>query len=379
LRILFLSWRDPQNPKAGGAELFTHEVARRLVAKGDTVEWFTAMFPGAAVTSDLAGVHVVRAGRQWSVHMAAMRRYRGHLRGSFDAVIDEVNTIPFFTPLWADIPRLLLIFQLAREVWWHESPFPMNAVGYAAEPLYLRAYRHTPAMTISASTEADLRRLGFVSPVTVLPIGLEPMVAPQVPKTAEITFLYVGRMAPSKRVHDIIRAFGRFQRPGRDSKLWLVGDGPDGYLKNLKGLVGELRLGPSVEFLGRLPAEEKHERMARAHVILMASVREGWGLSIAEAGACGTPAVVYDVHGLRDAVRDGETGFVVDPTPERLAEGMERLTADSALYARFADAAKRLSATFSFDAAATEMRAVITAAIDDAKSKPATSPSDAGP
>lgn len=374
-----MSWRDPQNPKAGGAELFTHEVARRLVAKGDTVEWFTAMFPGAASTSDLAGVHVVRAGRQWSVHMAAMRRYRGHLRNSFDAVIDEVNTIPFFTPLWADIPRLLLIFQLAREVWWHESPFPMNAVGYAAEPLYLRAYRHTPALTISASTEADLRRLGFVSPITVLPIGLEPMVAPQVPKTAETTFLYVGRMAPSKRVHDIIRAFARFRRPGRDSKLWLVGDGPDGYLRTLRGLVDELGLGSSVEFLGRLPAEEKHERMARAHVILMASVREGWGLSIAEAGACGTPAVVYDVHGLRDAVRDGETGFVVDPTPERLAEGMERLTADPALYARFADAAMRLSATFSFDAAATEMRAVIAAAIDDAKSKPATSASDAGP
>src|SRR6266851_3669304 len=126
------------NPEAGGAELFTHEVARRMVAKGDTVEWFTAMFPGAAAEANLAGVHVVRAGRQWSVHVAAMRRYKGHLRGSFDAVIDEVNTIPFFTPVWADIPRLLLIFQLAREVWWHESPFPMNAIGYAAEPLYLR-------------------------------------------------------------------------------------------------------------------------------------------------------------------------------------------------------------------------------------------------
>jgi len=379
LRILFLSWRDPQNPKAGGAELFTHEVARRMVAKGDTVEWFTAMFPGAAAEDNLAGVHVVRAGRQWSVHVAAMRRYKGHLRGSFDAVIDEVNTIPFFTPVWADIPRLLLIFQLAREVWWHESPFPMNAIGYAAEPLYLRAYRKTPALTISASTETDLRRLGFVSPIKVLPIGLEAMVVPIVQKAADTTFIYVGRMAPSKRVHDIIRAFAEYRRPGREARLWLVGDGPEPYLRALRALAAQLGLGASVEFLGRLPADAKHKRMARAHVILMASVREGWGLSIAEAGACGTPAVVYDVPGLRDAVRDGETGFVVQPTPHALAQGMERLTADPALYSLLAGAAKRWSSTFSFDAAASEMRDVIAASIDVPKSKPATSPSDAGP
>ena len=350
-----------------------------MVAKGDTVEWFTAKFPGAAAEADLGGVHVVRAGRQWSVHVAAMRRYRGRLRGSFDAVIDEVNTIPFFTPVWADIPRLLLIFQLAREVWWHESPFPMNAIGYAAEPLYLRAYRKTPALTISASTETDLRRLGFVSPIKVLPIGLETMVVPIVQKAADTTFIYVGRMAPSKRVHDIIRAFAEYRRPGREAMLWLVGDGPAPYLRDLRALAAQLGLGASVEFLGRLPADEKHERMARAHVILMASVREGWGLSIAEAGACGTPAVVYDVPGLRDAVRDGETGFVVQPMPHALAQGMERLPADPALYARLVGAAKRWSSTFSFDAASSEMRDVIASVIDVAKSKPATSPSDAGP
>jgi len=334
-----------------------------LVARGDTVEWFTAMFPGAAHEVTLDGVHVVRGGRQWSVHVAALRRYRGHLRDSFDVVIDEVNTIPFFTPMWADIPHLLLIFQLARDVWWHESAFPINAVGYASEPFYLRTYRRTPALTISASTETDLRRLGLTGPIKVLPMGLEPMVVPDVPKESTTTFLYVGRMAPSKRVHDVVDAFARYRARGHAANLWLIGDGTPGYVAGLRRQVARLGLDGTVELLGRVTADVKHDRMARAHVLLMASVREGWGLSIVEANVCGTPAVVYDVPGLRDAVRDGETGFVVAPTPESLAGGMERTTADPDLYARLAQAARLWSSTFSFDTAATELRVAVSAAV----------------
>lgn len=366
LRILFLSWRDPKNPKAGGAELFTHEVARRLAARGDTVEWFVASYPGAPGEEELDGVRIVRAGRQWTVHLAAMRRYRRILAAHFDAVVDEVNTIPFFTPLWAGIPHLLLIFQLAREVWWHESPFPLNAIGYAAEPFYLRAYRRTSSLTISASTEADLRRLGLTGPIAILPIGIEPIDIPNLDKSGETSFLYVGRMAPSKRVYDIVRAFACYQEGGRKGRLWLVGDGSTAYLRGLHDLVDQLGVAGSVDFLGRLPTREKHEYMARAHVILMASVREGWGLSVAEAGALGTPAVVYDVPGLRDAVRNGETGFVTRPTPEALAEGMVRLTSSPALYGQISGQARRWSSSFSFDAAAEKLRSAIVAAVERA-------------
>ncbi len=359
MKLLFLSWRDPRNPKAGGAELYTHEVARRLVARGDSVEWFVAGFPGAAPREEVDGVRIVRAGRQWSVHTHAYRHYHAARQMDFDAVIDEVNTIPFFTPLWARIPSLILIYQLAREVWWHESVFPINAVGYAVEPSYLRLYRKTHALTISASTETDLRHLGFTSPITVLPIGLEPMAMPKVAKESVPTFIYVGRMAPSKRVHDIVEAFGLFGR----GRLWLVGDGDVGYLHTLRRRVSALGLDGSVEFLGRLSTDEKHERMARATVLLMASVREGWGLSIAEANACGTPAVAYDVPGLRDAVRDGETGFVIPATPQRMAKAMTQLVSDDALYAGFVEAGRHWSATFSFDRATDAMRSAIEDAI----------------
>ena len=379
LRVLILSWRDPKNPRAGGAELFTHEMARRLVAGGDQVEWFVAGFPGGAAEDVLDGVRIVRAGKQWTVHWNAMRHYRHKLRGRFDVVVDEVNTIPFFTPVWADVPSLLLIYQLAREVWWYESRPPLSAIGYAAEPAYLRVYRTTPAMTISASTEDDLRRLGVTAPITVLPIGLEPMRIPVVSKETAPTFIYVGRMAPSKRVHDIVAAFGLFREAHDESRLWLVGDGDDAYLDRLRRQVREAGLGQAVELLGRLPADEKHERMARAHVLLMASVREGWGLSIAEAGACGTPSVVYDVPGLRDAVRNNETGLVVSPTPEAMARGMSDLLADGGRYARIAQEARRWSGTFSFDAAAAVFRATILRSLGENAPAPTPAPSPTPP
>ena len=363
MKALFLSWRDPRNPKAGGAELYTHEVARRWVASGDMVEWFVAAFDGAPPEEEIDGVHVLRSGKQWSVHASAYRHYHRTRQLDFDVVIDEVNTIPFFTPLWARIPSLLLIFQLAREVWWHESAFPINALGYAIEPSYLRLYRKTPALTISASTEGDLRHLGFTAPITVLPIGLEPLVVPNVSKEAVATFIYVGRMAPSKRVHDIVEAFRIFRRGVKDARLWLVGDGDEAYVRSLRSRVHAAGLDGSVEFLGRLSTDEKHERMARAHVLLMASVREGWGLSIAEANACGTPAIVYDVHGLRDAVRDGITGLIVPPSPDRMAGAMSHLTNGVGDYGRIRAEAMRWAGEFSFDSAAEEMRAAVTRTI----------------
>jgi glycosyltransferase involved in cell wall biosynthesis len=327
------------------------------VGEGDSVEWFAAGFPGAAPAADLDGIHVVRAGRQWSVHAQAVRRYRGRLAGRFDLVIDEVNTMPFFTPLWADIPASLLIFQLAREVWWYESPFPINAIGYALEPWYLRLYRRTNAYTISASTRDDLRRLGWRAPITVVPIGIEEVVIEPVDRPAVPTFLYVGRLAPSKRVHDIVRAFAGFQATGPPGRLALVGDGPPAYLRRLRRLVSQLGVEHAVELCGRLPVAEKHRRMAQAVALLMTSVREGWGLVVTEAGACGTPAVVYDVAGLRDSVRHQETGLIVAPSPSDLAAAMRRLVADRPLQQRLAAKARAWSQTFSLDRSAQALRA----------------------
>jgi glycosyltransferase involved in cell wall biosynthesis len=294
-------------------------------------------------------VNIVRAGRQWTVHWAAFRNYRRKLSQNFDVVIDEVNTIPFFTPAWADVPTVMFIHQLAREVWWYESPFPMNALGYLAEPWYLRPYRDVRVLTVSSSTRNDLRKLGFRGPISIIPEGVEPIVDSVSTKPTEPTFLYVGRLARSKRVDHTIRAFELFHRRRSEGRLRLVGSGSAKYTSSLNDLVHRLDIEDSVTFLGQVSTAEKHRLMSQAHALLMTSVREGWGLVVSEANACGTPAIVYDVPGLRDSVVHDSTGLVVAPCPTDLADAMDLLVRDQPLYERLAMGGRELSASLSFD------------------------------
>jgi glycosyltransferase involved in cell wall biosynthesis len=350
MRLLVLNWRDARHPRAGGAEFHTHELARRFVQAGHQVEWFTATFPGAATEEFVDGIHVVRKGRQWTVHLNAYRHYGGSLRGRFDAVIDEINTIPFFTPMWAGIPVFAMIWQLAREVWWYESRFPLNAFGYAMEPLYLKTYRKTAVFTFSESTASDLRNLGFTGKITLVPVGIEPIDPPDQPKGQEPTFIYVGRLAPSKRVHEILIAFATFQRLSKTGRLVLIGDGPQGYVRRLTKLAERLGVSQLVTFSGWLRGAHKHQRMAAARALLMASAREGWGLVVTECNACGTPAIVYDVPGLRDSVRHLATGLVVPPNPDALANAMLQLAHDEKLYQRLQAGAQSWSRTLTYEA-----------------------------
>ncbi len=305
-----------------------------MVAAGIEVEWFAASFPGAQQEESIDGVRIVREGRQWTVHLRAFHRYRGRLRNHFDAVIDQVNTVPFFTPLWARVPVFMMMWQLAREVWWYEN---------------LRVYRNCPVFTFSQSTAADLRRLGFQSDITVVPVGVEDIEASHGLKSTEATFIYVGRLAPSKRIHEILQALAIYRQVRGDGRLLLVGNGAEGYVRSLNRLAAQLGISDAVEHCGWLLGPAKHKRMSEAHVLLMASAREGWGLVVTECNACGTPAVVYDVPGLRDSVRHLQTGLVVRPKPRYLAEGMLQLTGDPNLYRRLQDEAKRWSQTFTYE------------------------------
>jgi glycosyltransferase involved in cell wall biosynthesis len=286
------------------------------------------------------------------VHWRAFRHYRGRLSQHFDIVVDEVNTIPFFTPLWADVPHIMLIHQLAREVWWYEAAFPLNVLGFLAEPVYLRCYRAGPVLTVSGSTCDDLRRLGFKGSITIIPEGIEPVAGLPVTKSVAPSFLYVGRLAPSKRIGHILEAMARFRQETGTGTLWLVGGGSDRHRKSLIQLARRLHIEQNVMFLGRVAPLEKHLLMAKAHALLMTSVREGWGLVVTEANACGTPAIVYDVPGLRDSVRHESTGLVVAPKPNCLSDAMIRVTRDPVLYARLVAEGERWSATLSFDEAA---------------------------
>jgi glycosyltransferase involved in cell wall biosynthesis len=347
LRILILNWRDTRSPRAGGAETLTHEVARRLARTHD-VTWFTSRPRGLPAREVVDGVRVVRRGSELTTRLFAPAFAK---RGSWDVVVEEINTLPYFSHLWSRAPTALFIPQLAREVWWYEAPRPLARLGYSAEPAYLAAYRNVTAITISPSTKADLRALGVRSAIHVIPMAVStPALDTLTPKEPTAQLVAVGRLVPSKRFDHAIRALAQVRRTLADATLTIVGEGPE--RTRLEALAVELGLDGAVELAGRVPEAEKAAILERSGLLLACSVREGWGLTPTEAARLGTPAVAYDIPGLRDSVIDGQTGLLSAPDPAALADAVTRLLGDHALYASVRERAWSTWRFLSWDATA---------------------------
>lgn len=363
MRILFLNWRDIKNPKAGGAELVSQEIAKRWTQQGHEVTFFAASFPGAADTEVVDGVRIIRRGRQWTVHWHAFRYYRQFLKDKIDVVIDEVNTIPFLTPLYVKKPKVVYFNQLAREVWFYEAFFPLNFIGFVLEPLYLLLYRQIEAMVISKSTKQDLVKRGFRR-VDIFPMAIDfkkeqPFIHPKEP---QLTLIFVARLVKSKRPEEAIRALVHVKSQIPEVQMWFVGGGSGDYFSQLKELVYKLSLEKNVKFLGYVKNHEKYQLMSRAHFIIVTSVKEGWGLIVTEANAVKTPGVVYDVDGLRDVVRDGVTGSVVASNPKALADEVLRLWGDQSGYTQISQNAYLDSQNYSWEKTAQKSLEIITKA-----------------
>jgi glycosyltransferase involved in cell wall biosynthesis len=289
--------------------------------------------------------------RNGSFHLRVQREL-ARVRG-FDVVVDEINTAPFLTPLWRRRlpPVVALIHQLAEDVLDSELPRPVAALGRWLEPRTLRLYRDLPVVTVSESTRSDLERIGLHD-VSVVPEGRDdPPDLGHVEKERDPTFLYVGRLAANKRPDHALSAFMHLQSLVPEARLWMVGQGP--LERSLKS-----SLPPRAEMLGFVTREELYRRLARAHCLLVPSVREGWGLVVIEANSVGTPAVGYDVPGLRDSIRHGRTGFLASAgDSEALAREAFRVVRDDEAYAEMRTEAIRWAESFSWDTTASELMA----------------------
>ncbi len=346
MKILILNWRDIRNPFGGGAEIYIYEIAKRWVQKGHEVTFFCSSFPGALAEEDIDGIKIIRRGNRLTVVWKAYRYYRKRGHAYYDCVIDSINTIPFFTPFYVRGKRITLFFQLAREVWFYETPFLIAFVGYMSELLYLRFYRKEHCVTISESSKKDLMRLGVKREIPVFSPGVFAAAQDSLP-TKEIspTFIYLGRLKKSKRIHHILKALSLVQRKEPNAKLWIVGTGDEAYESFLKKYIRKKEI-QGVTFWGYLDEEKKVELMKRAHLILVTSVREGWGMIIMEAAAQGTPAVVYNVPGLVDSVQHNVTGRVTSQNnPSALAEEILSLLESQKDWTMLANQAMNLSKT----------------------------------
>lgn len=358
MKILILSWRDTKSPFSGGAEVFTHENARRWVQAGHQVTWFASDYGNCPQKEVIDGIKIIRAGNEVTVRFKAYEYYRKYFRGKFDLVVDQINTLPFFTPLYVKEKKIVLIFQLAREVWFYETFFPWSLIGFILEFLYLKIYTRIPVITVSESTRQDLLDLGFSSKVSVVSVGISEKPLDEIAQKDVLnpTLVYLGRLRNSKRVHHIIEAIYLVKSNIPNIKLRIIGAaGKMKYVQKLKGLINKYGLEDNVVFHGFVDENKKRELLQKAHAIVIASVREGWGLVVSEANALSTIAIGYNVPGLRDSIIDGQTGLLTEEnTPAALARQILFSINSQGLYNKLCQNALEFSKKLSWDTSASE-------------------------
>lgn len=315
MKILWFTWKDLKNPLAGGAEVVNEELCKRLVQDKNEVIIVTAGFDGAINEEVIDGYKVVRVGTRWSVYWYAFKYYKEHLVGWADLVIDEMNTMPFFCKYYVKEKNIMFVHQLCRQIWFYQMPWLIAWIGYLVEIIYLRLLNDRKVITVSESTKKDLTRFGFKKEnISIISEGIE--IEPikdlsAINKYDKPTILSFGAIRPMKRTHHIVKAFELAKKEVPELQLILAGDANCPYGQKVLKLVHKSLYADSIQCFGRVSKEKKIELMQKAHLLCVTSIKEGWGLVVTEANSQGTPAIVYDVDGLRDSVVKDRTGYIV--------------------------------------------------------------------
>jgi glycosyltransferase involved in cell wall biosynthesis len=355
VRILVLNWQDCRNPQAGGAELHLQEIFSRIVARGHIVDLLCSSWPTAPQREILDGIDVHRVGTRHTYPFLAHRYYRENLaRNGYDVVIEDLNKVPLYTPLWGTRKLVALVHHLFGATAFREAPAPLAAAVWLSERPLGVLYRKVPFEAVSRSTADDLVDRGIPrGAIRVIYNGVDSdrLTPDASERSANPLFVYLGRLKKYKRVDIVIRAFAGLNVP--DATLEIAGTGD--YRAPLERLVKSLDLSSSVKFLGFIPEEEKVHLLRRAWASTLASPKEGWGISNLEAAACGTPVIAANSPGIRESVIDGETGFLVPPDdPQEMTAAMRGLVQSPDLVSVLGGAARRFAATFTWDRAADE-------------------------
>lgn len=330
-----LAWRDLDDVESGGSEVYVHEVVKRLAAIGLEVKVRTSHAAGRRPVTQRDGYTVVRrAGRFWVFPSTVVEEVAGR-DGTGDALIEVWNGVPYFSPVWFRGPRVAILHHSHREIW----PLVLATPSFATAGRFIetkvapRIYRRTFVVTDSDSSRADLiDALGFRGDrVRVGEPGIDPRFSPGGERSVTPLIVSVGRLVGTKGFDALIDVVHAVRQRGHEVELVIVGEGYErDHLEDQQrrlGAEGWLRLA------GRVPDVEVVELYRRAWGVASMSASEGWGMTLTEAAACGTPAVASRINGHIDAVRDGESGLLASG-PDEMADQLERLLGDAALRQR---------------------------------------------
>lgn len=365
MKILVVNYRDRKHPAAGGAEKHLHRIFSRIAGMGHQVVLLTTTFAGAQEREIVDGIQVVRKGGDLLFQLTVAKNLKALDREfHFDVVVEDLNKLPVFTPQLTKKPVLVQMHHLWRKSIFAEACFPVAFGVWLFETIIPWFYKRKNFVVVSPSTKQELSALGIPEKqIEVVYNGSDELprnvgVAETVPGTALRAetapapyFLWLSRVHKYKGVWTALEAFEIFAKSHPDVKLKIAGDGP--LLKKIPAWLNARGLSERVMLCGFVSPEEKQNLLAGAVALLQTSYKEGWGLTVMEAAAHRVPSIASDVPGLRDSVRDGETG-VLFPAGDAnaCAAAMAKVYEDSALQKSLGEAAAKYAATFSWDAAA---------------------------
>ncbi|HEX5004807.1 MAG TPA: glycosyltransferase family 4 protein [Gemmatimonadales bacterium] len=353
MKLLVVNWLDRLNPQAGGAEIHLFEIFRRIAARGHEVRLVCSGWPGAPPSEVVDGIDVTRVSGRHGFALAGRGAVRRALaRSAPDVLVEDINKLPLFLAASTDRPICVLVPHLFGTTAFQEAPWPMAAAVWLSERPIPWAYRRADFQAISESTRDDLVARGVPADrIRVIHPGVDPVEFapdPAVPRTSPPSFLYVGRLKRYKGVDVAIRALAAARQVRPDLSLDIAGTGDD--RPRLEAVARELGQAGAVRFHGFVPEARKLALLRSTWGNLFPSPKEGWGITVVEAAACGTPSIASDSPGLRDSVRAGVTGYLVPHgDPAALAAGMLEFAADRGLVDRLGQAGRRFAESLTWD------------------------------
>ena len=335
-RILFLSWKDITHPSAGGAELLTDVLAEHLAQSHD-VTYFTSWYPGAKPQETIHGYTVIRRGTVYTVYLHAFFWWHWEkiYTKKYTHIIDQVHGIPFFSLLYYRRPPIYtLVMEVAGSLWNTTYKAFVAFFGKQLENAWLLSYKTKQVITISESTKNELVSKGFSTKnISILPMFTNIHHA-EIPKKADQpTILFIGRIAPVKQVKDTIEAYVIAQKSIPELRLVIIGKTEQAYGKYATSSMEKTAQYPNIFYKPNATEQEKKFWLEQSHLLIISSKKEGYGLVILEAAACGTPAIGYRVPGIQDAIIDQKTGILTSKnSPQELAKSVCEILTNNARY-----------------------------------------------
>lgn len=312
MKILVINWQDIKNPNGGGAEVHLHEIFKRIAAKGHQVDLFVCGDDTLPEFEVIDGINVIRKGKRNTFNFIVPKAYKEIFsKKKYDIIIDDINKIPFYTPLYVKEPLLALSHHFFGSSIFREASIPAGLYVNLAEYLMKFIYFKTKFAVVSQSTLDDFKNRGYdTSSFKIITNAIShdeyPMKVGD--KNDEFTITYFGRLKKYKSIDHLLRAFSEVVKVHPNCKLSIIGRGD--YRDSLEKLAGELNIQDKITFHGFVDNVTKNELLGNSHIVVNTSLKEGWGITNIEANACGTPVLSANVPGLKDSVKDGQSGLL---------------------------------------------------------------------